>query len=89
MDAMELKHEQAIGKYMFKLKKMYLLQYLIPKDFYTDRLFYIVKDNKKGGGHRGWKGPFNTFSKNIFSKRVSIDQNGPNDQILCMDHYVG
>ena len=39
--------------------------------------------------HRGRKGPFNTFSKNIFSKRVSIDQNGPNDQILCMDHYVG
>jgi hypothetical protein len=25
--------------------------------------------------HRGRKGPFNTFSKNIFSKRVSIDQN--------------
>ena len=23
--------------------------------------------------HRGRKGPFNTFSKNIFSKRVSID----------------
>ena len=41
------------------------------------------------GFHRGWKGPFNTFSKNIFSKRVSIDQNWPNDQILCMDHYVG
>ena len=39
--------------------------------------------------HRGWKGPFNTFSKNIFSKRVSMDQNWPNDQILCMDHYVG
>ena len=39
--------------------------------------------------HRGWNGPFNTFSKNVFSKRVSIDQNWPNDQILCMDHYVG
>ena len=39
--------------------------------------------------HRGWKGPFNTFSKNIFSKRASVDQNWPNDQILCMDHYIG
>ena len=25
--------------------------------------------------HRGQKGPFNTFSKNIFSKRVSVDPN--------------
>ena len=25
--------------------------------------------------HRGWKGPFNTFSKNIFSERVYIDKN--------------
>ena len=25
--------------------------------------------------HRGRKGPFNTFSKNIISKRVSIDKN--------------
>jgi hypothetical protein len=29
---------------------------------------------KSGEGmHRGQKGPFNTFSKNIFSKRVSVD----------------
>ena len=43
----------------------------------------------QAGGLRGWKGPFNTFSKTIFSKKVSIDQNWPNDQILCMDQYLG
>ena len=41
------------------------------------------------GIHRGWKGPFNTFSKNIFSKKVSIDQISLRTQILCMDHYIG
>jgi hypothetical protein len=32
-------------------------------------LFYMVPPP----GHRGWKGRFNKFSKNIFSKRVFLD----------------
>ena len=34
--------------------------------------------NIYSGVHRGRKGPFNTFSKNVFSKRVSTHQNQPN-----------
>ena len=29
--------------------------------------------NSKLAWHRGQKGPFNTFSKNVFSKRVSME----------------
>ena len=46
---------------------------------YQTFLFLVLASGKFLRAHRGRKGPFNTFSKNIFSKLVSIDKNQPNN----------
>ena len=59
--------------------KVHIFSYnLGPKIFSKSKIhilpIYGQTDSKPAiGVHRGGKGPFNTFSKNILSKRVSVD----------------